>query len=142
MTGVQTCALPIWQDGEGRYRALEIETRGLKGPRVYDASGLPLHRDNLSVIKERLYLDSADPNLLYDQITVIDHALTRPWTVDKRYMHDPNSRPDWFEQNCAEGGGLVAIGKEIYYVSGDGLLIPAVKDQPPPDLRYFKQPGK
>jgi hypothetical protein len=37
---------------------------------------------------------------------------------------------------------VVAIGKEIYYVSGDGLLIPAVKDQPPPDLRYFKQAPK
>jgi hypothetical protein len=29
------------------------------------------------------------------------------------------------------------IGKEI--LSGDGLLMPAMKDQPPPDLRYFKK---
>jgi hypothetical protein len=27
-------------------------------------------------------------------------------------------------------------------LSGDGLLMPAKKDQPPPDLRYFKQPAK
>jgi hypothetical protein len=33
----------------------------------------------------------------------------------------------------------VGIGKEIYYLSGDGLLMPAMKDQPPPDLRYFKK---
>jgi len=28
------------------------------------------------------------------------------------------------------------IGKEVYYTSADGLLMPAKKDQPPPDLRY------
>jgi hypothetical protein len=62
--------------------------------------------------------------------------------VDKKYVHDQNPGPAWFESNCAEGGHLVAIGKEIYYVSGEGLLIPAKKDQPPPDLRYFKQTPK
>src|SRR6516165_7856718 len=33
-------------DRDGRYGALEIETRGLKGPRTLDASGLPLHPNN------------------------------------------------------------------------------------------------
>ena len=33
------------EDGDGRYDTLEVETRGpFKGPRVYDASGLPLAR--------------------------------------------------------------------------------------------------
>jgi len=27
-------------------------------------------------------------------------------------------------------------------LSADGYLMPAKKDQPPPDLRYFKQTGK
>jgi hypothetical protein len=27
-------------------------------------------------------------------------------------------------------------------LSGDGHLMPAKKDQPPPDLRYFPQPAK
>lgn len=32
------------EDGDGRYDVLEVETRGpFKGPRVYDATGLPLH---------------------------------------------------------------------------------------------------
>ena len=57
----------------------------MKGPRVYDASGIPLHADNETVIKERIYLDKADPNLLHDDITTIDHALTRPWVVNKTY---------------------------------------------------------
>jgi hypothetical protein len=29
------------------------------------------------------------------------------------------------------------IGKENYFLSADGLLMPVRKDQPPPDLRYF-----
>src|ERR1700681_3796189 len=30
----------------------------------------------------------------------------------------------------------------IYFLSGDGLLMPSKKDQPPPDLRYFNQSRK
>ena len=72
----------IDEDGDGRYDVLEVETRGpFKGPRAYDATGLPLHFDNQSIFKERFHLDKADPNILHDEITVIDHALTRPWTV-------------------------------------------------------------
>jgi hypothetical protein len=36
----------------------------------------------------------------------------------------------------------VVIGPENYYLSWDGFLMPAKKDQLPPDLRYFKQAGK
>jgi len=31
------------------------------------------------------------------------------------------------------------IGGQNYMLSADGLLMPAKKDQPPPDLRYFNQ---
>jgi hypothetical protein len=127
-------------DGDGRYDVLEIETRGFKGPRAYDATGLPLHFDNESIFKERIRVDATDPNLLHDEITVIDHALTRPWTVDKRYIRRPNPHPEWVETYCTEGTALVFIGSEAYYVSGDGRLMPTKKDQPPPDLSYFKQP--
>jgi hypothetical protein len=130
----------IDQDGRGDYDLLEVETRGFKGPRVYDATGLPLHFDNQSIFKERIHLDQADPNVIHDEVTVIDHALTRPWTVDKRYVHNSNPRPRWRENSCVEGSGLVAIGKEMYVLRGDGVLMPAKENQPPPDLRYFK-PG-
>ena len=74
---------------------------------------------------------------------MIDHALTRPWTVDKKYLRDPNDKhPEWDEAYCTESSGLVAIDKEIYFLGGDGILMPARKDQPPPDLRYFKQTQK
>ena len=132
----------IDEDGDGRYDVLEVETRGFKGPRAYDATGLPLHFDNQSVFKERIYRDKADPNILHDEITTIDHALTRPWTVDKKYVHNPEPRPDRPEFYTVENNAQIVIGKENYFLSGDGLLMPAKKDQAPPDLRYFKQPQK
>ena len=75
----------IDQDGDGKYDILEAETRNFKGPRTYEFSGLRLHDDNESVIKERFFLDKANPNLLHIEITAIDHALTRPWTVLKTF---------------------------------------------------------
>jgi len=128
------------EDGDGVYDVLEVETRGpFKGPRAYDATGLPLHFDNQSIFKERIYLDKANPNLLHDEITVFDNALTRPWTVDKKYTRTPNPRPRWTESSCIETNSMVAIGRESYFMSGDGMLMPVRKNQPPPDLRYFKQ---
>ena len=102
----------------------------------------PLHFDNLSVFKERIYLDKTDPNVLHDEITVIDNALTRPWTVDKKYMRKAEPHPDWVEAYCVEGTALVGVGKEIYYLSGDGFLMPSRKGQAAPDLRYFDAKGK
>ena len=34
---------------------------------------------------------------------------------------------------------MLAIGKESYFLSGDGLLMPVRQGQAPPDLRYFKK---
>jgi hypothetical protein len=130
-----------WIDakGEGRYDTLEVETRNFKGPRTFDSSGIPLHPDGRTIVKERFYLDQADPNVFHDQVTVIDNALTRPWTVLKTYRRDPgNTRPYWIEMTCAENNPHVIIGKEGYMLSADGYLMPAKKGQAPPDLRYFK----
>jgi hypothetical protein len=130
-----------WIDtkGDGRFDVLEVETRAFKGPRSYDASGLPLHRDNQSIFKERIYLDAANPNILHDDLTVIDHGLTRPWTVHKSYRRNPNPHPIWIEYVCAEGQQLVWIGSTSYMLSADGYLMPTHKGQAPPDLRYFKK---
>jgi hypothetical protein len=128
----------IDEDGDGQYDVLLVETRGFKGPRAYDATGLPLAFDNQSIFKERFHLDKSNPDVLHDEITVIDHALWRPWSVDKTYRRNPNPRPIWRETSCTEGNNQVVIGKENYFLSGDGLLMPAKKNQAPPDLRYFK----
>ena len=131
-----------WIDttGAGRYDLLEVETRGpFEGPRAYDASGLPLHFDNQSIFKERFHLDKKDANLLHDEITVLDHALTRPWSVDKTFRRSGDPHPYFGQTFCAEGNNQIVIGAENYFLSAEGLLMPAKKDQAPPDLRYFKQ---
>jgi hypothetical protein len=133
----------IDEDGDGRYDVLEVETRGIKGPRSFDSTGLPLHEDNQTVVKERVYLDKADPNLLHNEITTIDHALTRPWTVMKNYRRAQTKGPIWWRESiCAENNPHVRIGKDDYFVSFDGYLMPVRKDQAPPDLKYFKQSQK
>src|SRR3954468_6092567 len=129
-------------DGNGRYGVLEAQTRNFKGPRVYDNTGLRLHADNKSVIKERFYLNRADPTILHDEITVVDNALTRPWTVTKSYKRDQDPQPYWRENICAEGSIHIRIGNENYFLSADGNLMPAKKNQMPPDLRHFNQVKK
>ena len=130
-----------WIDtrGQGRYDMLEIETRGFAGPRAYDDTGLPLHRDNQSIVKERLYTDADDPDVLHDAITVIDHALTRPWSATKNYRRTQQAHIVWRDAACVEENQHVRIGEESYMLSGDGKLMPVKKDQPPPDLRYFNR---
>ena len=137
-------SIGTWEDtdGDGRYDTLVAETRHMKGPRSFDSTGLPLHADNQTVIKERIYLDRSNPDLLIDEITVIDNALTRPWTVVRKYKRDRTPHPIWRESVCAENNNHVAIGKDDYMVSADGFLMPTRKDQPPPDLRYFPQARK
>src|SRR5580704_5937325 len=132
-----------WTDekGDGRFNLLEVETRYLKGPRALDPAGMPTHEDNQSIVKERIYFDKAVPEFLHDEITLYDHAFTRPWTVLKTYRRVGGKYPDWPEDAC-DSAGMVKIGDETYYRSGDGTVMPTSKDQPPPDLRYFKSSGK
>jgi hypothetical protein len=125
----------IDEDGDGRYDTLEAETRGLKHPHVYDSSGAPFHPDERAVVKERIRLDKTAPNVLRNEITVIDNALTRPWTVTRSYRRERDYR--WGEYVCAVNNQHVVIGKEDYFLSADGLLMPVRKDQKPPDLRHF-----
>ena len=131
------------EDGDGRYDTLVVETRGLKGPRTFEMTGIPMHEDNQTVITERIYLDKTDPNVLHDEITTIDHALTRPWVVTKDYRRTPTKEPIWWSETvCAENNVHVNVGEEVYFLSGEGFLMPSKKDQPPPDLRYFNRSKK
>ena len=72
------------EDGDGHFDTLEVETRYFKGPRSIDPTGIPTHVDNQSIVKERIHLDKADPKVLDDELTLFDHALTRPWTVHRQ----------------------------------------------------------
>jgi hypothetical protein len=134
-----------WIDtkGDGTYDALEAETRGpFRGPRAYDATGLPLAFDNQSIFKERFFIDKADPNILHDVITVFDHALTGPWTVDKTFRRNADPQADWPEDYCHVSNRRLVLGKEVYLLNEQGILMPTRKDQAPPDFKYFKQAPK
>jgi len=54
-------------------------TRGLlastKRSRTFETSGIRLHDDNQTVVKERIHLYKVDKDTLIDEITTIDHAL-------------------------------------------------------------------
>src|SRR6266853_5109337 len=129
----------IDEDGDGKYDVLEVETRFLKNPRSYDISGVPFHSDNQTVVKERIYLDKADANTLYDEITVFDHALTRPYSKTQKAVRNSNPRPLWYVNVCSEDNIHVSIENEQYFRSADGKLMPSKKNQAPPELRYFKK---
>jgi hypothetical protein len=124
-------------DGDGTYDTLEIETRNMKGPRLFDNTGIPLASDNETIVKEKIYLDKTDPNIMRNEITTIDHALTRPWTVSRFYRREHN--PIWEEYNCVEDNRWVVIGGRMYMTDSDGYFMPIQKDQPPPELKYFQK---
>jgi hypothetical protein len=127
-------------DGDGRFDTLEVETRNIKTPRTYEATGIPFAEDGQGIVKERIFLDRNNPDILHDEITTIDNALTQPWKVMKSYRRDRNVL--WTENNCTEGNMHVVIGDQNYFLSGDGYLMPARKGQQPPDLRYFRAAEK
>jgi hypothetical protein len=127
-------------DGDGRFDTLEVETRNFKGPRTVEFSGIALHDDNQTVVRERIYVDRNNTEVMHNEIAIIDNAFSRPWTVDKHYRRLRNVI--WLEDNCNENNHHILIGKENYFVSADGFLMPARKNQQPPDLRYFKPKEK
>src|ERR1041385_2345739 len=131
-------SIGTWVDtnGDGRYDELRIETRNFRGPRVYDPTGIPLHKDNKTVVQERLFIDKDNQDILHDEITTIDDALTRPWTILKSYRRERNAI--FSEAYCAVDNPHVKIDGQNYMLSSDGHLMPAKKGQKPPDLRYFK----
>jgi hypothetical protein len=68
--------------------------------------------------KEKLYLDKANPDILRNEITTYDHALTRPWTVSRFYKREHH--PIYEEYNCTEDNRWVAIGGELYLADSEG----------------------
>ena len=70
------------------------------------------------------------------EVTTIDHALTRPWTIVRPFEREHN--PIWMTVDCSEDNHQLYIQNESYMLSGDGYLMPTKRGQKPPDLRYFK----
>jgi hypothetical protein len=124
-------------DNDEARGTLEIETRAMKGLRLMENSGIPLAADGDTVVKERLYLDKADPDIMHNEITTIDHAFTHPWTVSRFYKRVHDARPQ--EDNCAEENRLIVIGGQTYFTDAEGYLMPIQKDEPPPDPQLFQK---
>jgi hypothetical protein len=61
--------------------------------------------------------------------------------VLKTYRRLPDKYPDWPEDSC-DSEGILKVGDQTYFKSGDGTIMPTTKDQPPPDLRYFQPSTK
>ena len=122
------------EDKDGRYDTLAIETRGISGPRLVD-NNIPLHEDDSTVVKERISIDKSNPDVMLNEITTIDNAFSKPWTVTRKYRRMKDA--EYSEYNCEDKRNVVING-ETYWVGVDGFLMPIAKDQPPPDLRHFQ----
>ena len=129
-----------WLDttGEGSLDVLEVETRNMRGLRLFDSSGIPLHGDNETIIKERIYLDRSDPNVLRNEITTFDHALMRPWTVSRFYRRGLN--PVYEEYPCTEDNHWIAVGGELYLSDSEGFLMPILSKFFPRENSLYRRP--
>ena len=109
------------EDKDGAYDMLSIETRGIKGPRSIDSTGVVLHENDKTVVHEEIR--RIDATTLEDKITTIDDAFTRPWTINQRYRHNAENII-WVEYVCAEGNRHVKLGDEWYFLNdAEGGLI-------------------
>ncbi len=124
-------------DGDGRFDTLEVETRNFKGPRTVEFTGIALHEDNETVVRERIL--SRQDESRNDAQRDHHHRPRLHAAVDGgQALHAPALTVIWQEDNCNENNHHILIGKQNYFVDGDGYLMPARKNQQPPDLRYFK----
>jgi hypothetical protein len=116
------------EDKDGVYDMLSIETRGIKGPRSIDSTGVVLHENDKTVVHEEIR--RIDATTLEDKITTIDDAFTRPWTIHQRYRHNAQNIV-WVEYVCAEGNRHVKLGDEWYFLNdAEGILEPTREGQP------------
>jgi hypothetical protein len=118
-----------WHDenGDGVYDLLEIETRGIGGPRSFDSTGAPLHVNDSTIVHEQLR--RIDDNTLENRITTVDDALTRPWTINQRYRRE-TGEIIWTEYVCTENNRHILLGEEWYFIDADGSLQPTRPGQP------------
>jgi hypothetical protein len=107
---------------------LSVETRGIKGPRSIDSTGVVLHENDQTVVFEEFR--RIDESTLEDRITTIDDAFTGPWTIHQRYNHVTEDIV-WIEYACAEGNRHIQLGDEWYFLNdAEGVLEPTRQGQP------------
>jgi hypothetical protein len=74
-----------WVDtkGDGRCDVLEVRDAQLERSARFRCQPLRLHADNQTIVKECYTFDRNNPDVTSNEVTVFDHALTRPWIVTK-----------------------------------------------------------
>jgi len=123
-------SLGSWSDenGDGEYDLLAIETRGIKGPRSIDSTGVILHDNNETVVFEEIRL--LDASTMENTITTIDDAFTGPWTIRQTYNRVTEDIV-WVEYACAEGNRHIQLGDDWYFLNDEeGILEPTREGQP------------
>ena len=74
---------------------------------------------------------STPSSLIYNRLLFLHSFLI------KKYKHVAEAAPIWHFNDCAEDNHHVRVGKDDYFISEDGFLMPVKKNQTPPELRYF-----
>jgi len=119
-----------WRDenGDGEYDMLAIDTRYIAGDRSFDSNSVPLAKNNSTQMHEELR--RVDDKTLENRITTVDDALTRPWSVTRRYSLE---RDDilWVEYVCTENNRHLRLaGDQWYFINRrEGRLDPTQKGQ-------------
>jgi hypothetical protein len=117
------------EDDDGVYDLLAIETRNIEGDRSFDSNSVPLAKNDSTVMHEKIR--RVDESTLENEITTSDDALTRPWTVNRRYSLETED-PLWVEYVCTENNRHLRLaGEEWFFINRrQGRLDPTQKGQP------------
>jgi hypothetical protein len=115
----------IDEDGDGKYDVLEVGTRNFKGPRTYEFSGIRLHDDNESVIKERFFLDKASPAI---GMTMRGEPALRARINRATTLYPVGPRTRTMMQPCASAAKLRSGGPILFF----GMRAMEIGRDPPP----------
>ena len=124
-------SLGEWHDenNDGVYDMLSVVTRGIKGPRSIDSTGVVLHENNETEVLEEIRL--IDDKTMENKITTIDDAFTGPWVINQQYNRVTEDII-WVEYVCAEGNRHIQLGDEWYFLNDEeGILEPTRAGQAP-----------
>jgi len=99
---------------------------------------MPLLADSETVVKEKLYLDKNDPDILRNETPLI--TITRwPCRGQCRGFYRRDHNPIYEEYPCTEDNRWIAIGGELYLADGEGYLMSIRKDQSAPHPKYLQK---